>query len=147
MFIIPAFALLGAAVDRLWGAPRMKLAAKVLAAAMILAATLLGGWGGFWIAAVAVAGRSLDFWEGVATGQNLPGLLLRSAVPVLVLVPFDPLAAASLLPGAAVSILLAVWYGDRVASGRFRPSDNTLVELARGAVYGAGVGGYLYLVA
>lgn len=137
-----------AAIDRLWGAPKGKTPAKILAGASIATLFLLD-WKLAAMGAAIVIGRSIGFADGVATGKNVTGILLRSVAPMamaLVLTGLDLLALASLTPHAAASILLAVWYGHRIESAPADVErglrDNTKVELIRGAFAGLGVGLY-----
>lgn len=135
---IPAFA----AIDRLWGAPKGKTAAKILAGLTIGGLFLLD-WRYAAMGAAIVAGRSVGFADGVATGKNQGGLILRTSVPLalsFLLTAFDPLAPASLVPHAVVTILLAIWYGKRIKEApenvQRALDDNHRLELTRGAFAG-----------
>lgn len=136
-----------AAIDRLWGAPKGKLPAKILAGATI-ATLFLIDWKLAAMGAAIVIGRSIGFADGVATGKNVPGLMLRSFAPVLMAALFslDPMAGISLLPHFIATLLLAVWYGKRIDQEPWNVQraldDNTKVELIRGAFAGLGVGLY-----
>ena len=137
-----------AAIDRLWGAPKGKTAAKILAGLTIGGLFLLD-WRYAAMGAAIVAGRLVGFADGVATGKNVKGLLLRSVAPMLLallVTGLDTLALASLTPHAAATILLALWYGKRIDQEPWNVQralgDNTKVELIRGAFAGLGVGLY-----
>lgn len=136
-----------AAIDRLWGAPKGKTPAKILSAAAITY-LLLTDWKLAAVGAAILIGRSIGFADGVATGKNVPGLMLRSFAPVLMAALFtlDPMAGISLLPHFIATMLLAVWYGKRAAQKPWNVQrtldDNTKVELIRGAFAGLGVGLY-----
>lgn len=136
-----------AAIDRLWGAPNGKTPAKILAGATI-ATLFLIDWKLAAMGAAIVIGRSIGFADGVATGKNVPGLMLRSFAPVLMAALFslDPMAGTSLLPHFIATLLLAVWYGKRIDQEPWNVQraldDNTKVELIRGAFAGLGVGLY-----
>ena len=112
-----------AAIDRLWGAPKGKTPAKVLAGATI-ATLFLIDWKLAAMGAAIVIGRSIGFADGVATGKNQGGLILRTSVP----------------------LVLAFWYGKRIDQEPWNVQraldDNTKVELIRGAFAGLGVGLY-----
>lgn len=137
-----------AAIDRLWGAPHGKTPAKILAGASI-ATLFLIDWKLAAMGAAIVAGRSLGFADGVATGKNAGGLFLRSIVPMaaaFVLTGLDLHAPSALTFHAAAAIALALWYGKRIDQepGNVQRAldDNTKVELIRGAFAGLGVGLY-----
>lgn len=137
-----------AAIDRLWGAPKGKLPAKILAGVTIATLFLLD-WKLAAMGAAIVIGRSIGFADGVATGKNQGGLILRTSVPLVLaflLTALDPLALASLVPHAVATIWLAFWYGQRITDApenvQRALDDNTKVELIRGAFAGLGVGLY-----
>lgn len=137
-----------AAIDRLWGAPKGKTPAKILSGVTI-ATLFLMDWKLAAMGAAIVIGRSIGFADGVATGKNSKGLLLRSVAPMLLallVTGLDLIALASLTPHAAATILLAVWYGKRIDQEPWNVQralgDNTKVELIRGAFAGLGVGLY-----
>lgn len=141
---IPAFA----AIDRLWGAPKGKTAAKILAGLTIGGLFLLD-WRYAAMGAAIVAGRSVGFADGVATGKNQGGLILRTSVPLVLAFPltgFDPLSLASMAPHAVATILLAIWYGKRIDAEPWNVQraldDNHRLELTRGAFAGLGVALY-----
>lgn len=137
-----------AAIDRLWGAPNGKTVAKILAAVTVGTLFMLD-WRYAAMGAAIVIGRSIGFADGVATGKNQGGLILRTSVPLVLaflLTALDPLALASLVPHAVATIWLAFWYGKRIDQEPWNVQraldDNTKVELARGAFAGLGVGLY-----
>lgn len=141
---IPALA----AIDRLWGAPKGKTAAKILAGLTIGGLFFLD-WRYAAIGAAIVAGRSVGFADGVATGENEKGLILRTSVPLALafaLTWFDVMALASMIPHAMATILLANWYGGRIESApenvQRALDDNHRLELTRGAFAGLGVALY-----
>lgn len=150
---IPAFA----AIDRLWGAPRGKTAAKVLAGLTIGGLFLLD-WRYAAMGAAIVAGRSVGFADGVATGKNPAGLLMRSVIPLAATFvitglvsdgkgfDLNVLATASMVPHAVATILLAFWYGHRIDAEPWNVQraldDNHRLELTRGAFAGLGVALY-----
>lgn len=88
-----------AAIDRLWGAPKGKTPAKILAGATI-ATLFLIDWKLAAMGAAIVIGRSIGFADGVATGKNVPGLMLRSIAPALLaaLFTWDVAAGGALMP-------------------------------------------------
>ena len=137
-----------AAIDRLWGAPKGKTTAKIVAGVEIALLAYID-WKLAAMGAAIVAGRSLGFADGVATGKNQGGLILRTSVPLVLaflLTALDPLALASLVPHAVATIWLAFWYGKRIDQEPWNVQraldDNTKVELIRGAFAGLGVGLY-----
>ena len=137
-----------AAIDRLWGAPKGKTAAKILAGATIGTLFLID-WKLAAMGAAIVIGRSIGFADGVATGKNSKGLMLRSVVPKLaafLLTGLDWVAPAVLIPHAVATMFLADWYGKRIDQEPWNVQraleDNTKVELIRGAFAGLGVGLY-----
>lgn len=137
-----------AAIDRLWGAPHGKTPAKILAGASI-ATLFLFDWKLAAMGAAIVIGRSIGFADGVATGKNVPGLVLRSIAPQAMAYFFtgmDWVASAALIPHAVVTMWLADWYGKRIDQEPWNVQraldDNTKVELIRGAFAGLGVGLY-----
>lgn len=136
-----------AAIDRLWGAPKGKTPAKILSGVTI-ATLFLMDWKLAAMGAAIVIGRSIGFADGVATGKNVPGLMLRSFAPVMMAALFtlDPMAGISLLHHFIATLLLAVWYGKRIDQEPWNVQraldDNTKVELIRGAFAGLGVGLY-----
>lgn len=136
-----------AAIDRLWGAPKGKTPAKIVAGASI-ATLFLFDWKLAAMGAAIVIGRSIGFADGVATGKNVPGLLMRSFVPVPLafLLTLDGWAGLPLLLHFLATILLAIWYGKRIDQEPWNVQraleDNMGVELGRGAFAGLGVGLY-----
>jgi hypothetical protein len=155
-----------AAIDRLWGAPKGKTPAKILAGASI-ATLFMIDWKLAAMGAAIVVGRSIGFADGVATGKDTGRLVLRSAFPVVIALVVgvldymklrtltDMQTAAlmmsatsvwSLLPHFMATILLADWYGKRIEREPWNVQraldDNTKVELIRGAFAGLGVGIY-----
>lgn len=142
-----ASAITFAAIDRLWGAPKGKTASKILAGATI-ATLFLFDWKLAAMGAAIVIGRSIGFADGVATGKNVPGLLMRSFVPIPLafLLTLDRWAGLPLMPHFVATVLLAIWYGKRIdddpTNVQRALDDNTKVELIRGAFAGLGVGLY-----
>ncbi|MBS0372107.1 MAG: hypothetical protein JSS57_23240 [Proteobacteria bacterium] len=137
-----------AAIDRLWGAPKGKTPAKILAGASI-ATLFLIDWKLAAMGAAIVIGRSIGFADGVTTGKNFKGLVLRSIAPQAMAYFFtgmDWMASAALIPHAVVTMWLADWYGKRIDQEPWNVQraldDNTKVELIRGAFAGLGVGLY-----
>lgn len=137
-----------AAIDRLWGAPKGKLPAKILAGATI-ATLFLFDWKLAAMGAAIVIGRSIGFADGVATGKNVSGLALRSLVPMILaftFTVFDVIAWIYMSFHAAATMVLATWYGSRIdddpTNVQRALDDNTKVELIRGAFAGLGVGLY-----
>ena len=139
-----------AAIDRLWGAPKGKLPAKILAGATI-ATLFLFDWKLSAMGAAIVIGRSIGFADGVATGKNVPGLMLRSFAPVLMaaLFTWDASAGGALMLHYVATMALALWYGKRIDQEPWNVQraldDNTKVELIRGAFAGLGVALYAML--
>lgn len=134
-------------IDRWWGSDNRKTHAKVLAG-FVLLALFLADWRLGMVGASVVAGRSVGFGDGVATGRNVPKLVVRSACPMLltfVLTLFDWSAPLYLAPHFVATILLARWYGDRIEKHKDREQglkDNAFSELTRGAVAGICVAAY-----
>lgn len=136
------------AIDRLWGSPKGKTAAKILAGASI-ATLFLVDWKLAAMGAAIVIGRSIGFADGVATGKNPVGLFMRSVIPMalaVALTGLQPLAGLCMAPHAVATMALALWYGKRIDSApadvQRALDDNTKVELIRGAFAGLGVGLY-----
>lgn len=136
-----------AAIDRLWGAPKGKTPAKILAGVTI-ATLFLFDWKLAAMGAAIVIGRSIGFADGVATGKDLGGLVLRSIAPLVMagIFTWDSTAYHVMIPHFSASIALALWYGKRIDQEPWNVKraldDNTKVELIRGAFAGLGVGLY-----
>jgi undecaprenyl pyrophosphate phosphatase UppP len=98
------------------------------------------GWLAYRTPGWAVFGGSIN-----PTHAQIPGTLARHALAiipaVIVGLAFHKDPGLSLVMGAVFAVAatgLAVWYSGQVAKGK--PSANTYVELARGAVFGVTMG-------
>lgn len=131
------FPFLFAVIDRLWGAPKGKLPAKVLAVVFLLLAYWRAELIGLALAAGLVAGRSLDFPPGTAIGKGpwvWPRALAPAGIAALVVaylgLPTNWPVLAAFVAFAVVTVALAKLYGSQRIG-------NTFNELARGFAGGA----------
>lgn len=166
MFDLPPLAVaalvpLYACADRLWGAANPAFVGKkaVIALAVLGAGYVLAGWPFAALGAVWLVYRSLPFKGGAGApidDDETKAAIVRHAliIPLPVFIALGshglPAMMCSLMVLYAVAAIgLAVWYGHAVALAQENSlpigAENVVVELARGAAFGAALSTYAIL--